>query len=822
MSLWQNPIFAQHQHQQCDFIISSKTNSSFGLLNNQAVLNALAASGDKSVQDIELVYQVRVAAQLSKPANDFDEWTVQIIPILKQGDAVYRSFNMATLLLPDVCRLNADNLLFSASQGLNEIPAGSQVLLRVPKGQTRPVFDVDYVSFSATKRTEILKHIGLVNQYWASVKLIDSLLQQAERGDNELRSGYVGLFSSRDKLRKASINASNVMQQLASFSSTDPAGLNQRLIAAGRLMTRYQTLMQDYRDPRDKNARQIARAIGRQQLQYINASLTGDYRDNDFLLKMSRLLPDDQLLAQFERIGSDENDVSGSYALFAEELRLADSLLQRSDYAFALNFYEDAMGWAQLSGLNVPYNQVNERLETARLGLLRSHLHIAARAVEKGNIQLAETYRDRASQYTSIRKSEQLVQKLPEQSNDLVRAYIRQAQQLADQKRYQEAIRMYEQAAAAARDFYNIEHELAITEGLFRTHRMVYMDLVKDAEELHNAGRVDDARRRLQQALAYRADHPEYLRTSMEAVQLQQKIGQGEALPKASPGQLRTPTFPVTRPAQAALEARQEILRRIPDVQLKAWSNDLPEAWRMYDELLRLQKENQLENDAELRKAFAALDERLIERICLNHKLNIKEWIQKSRQDLQRGIVEGVEKMLIDAVETANSNRGCNLDASEAQQMLDRLGPVFVYNRNYQQVLKAIAEQGIKNAAPLYLAFDRDVAKSDIERFGIKHQDFEAFVRSQNSLPVVLQAAEFYLEQMNDEALMSFLELLSSFNFRRDEVANLFERSGKLFAVADHTKGEVRYSFIINNMVRNDKRFAPLQKAFRSAFKQLR
>ncbi|MCE1201554.1 MAG: tetratricopeptide repeat protein [Bacteroidia bacterium] len=813
---------AQQHSKSSVFIINSKTNASFGLLGNQAILNALSASGEKAVQDISLYYQVAVLAQISNAGNDFDEWTLLVKPEFARGDAMYRSFSLDGVLIPDRCRLRVDNVVYSATSGSGEIAVGNQVLLRLPKSNSSPVFTIDYLSFSNTRRNEVLQLIGLVNQYWASVKLLDSLLGQGERGDAESRAGYAGLFAARDKLRKAGLNAGNVLQQTGIFAPADPAGLGQRLAATGRLMTRYQTLLLDYRDPRDKNARQIAGAIGRQQLQYIRASLKGDYRDNELMLNMSRLWPDDQLLAQFERMGSDESDVSGAQALFAEEVRLADSLLARSDYAFALNFYEDALGWARLSGLNVPYTQVNDRLETARLGLLRSHLHIAARAVETGNMQLAETYRDRASQYASVRKSEQLAKKLPQQSDDLVKAYIRQAQQLADQKRYQEAIRMYEQAAAAARDFYNIEHELAITEGLFRTHRLVYMDLVKEAEELHNAGRTEDARRRLQQALAYRADHPEYLRTSMEAVQLQQKIGQGGALPPVSSAERRNTAMSVGRSAQASQEVKQEILRRIPDVQLKAWSNDLPEAWRMYDELIRLQKENFLENDAELKRAFAALDERLIERICLNHRLNIQDWTQKARQDLQRGIVEGVEKMLRDAVETANSNRGCNLDASEAQLMLDRLGPVFAYNREYQTVLKAISEQGIKKAASLYMAFDRDVARFEPERYGIKHQSFDDFVRSQNSLPVLLQAADFYLEQMNDEALMGLIRLLPDFQFRRDEVSELLQKSAALFAVADKARGIGRHGMVINDLIKTDSRLAPLQKAYKSALRQLK
>lgn len=803
--------------------ISSKTNAAFNLLNNQAVLNALAQSGEKAVHDMELRYRVSISAQRTKQGSEFDEWSFCAMPHFESGDAIYRAFDLSALLLPDRCRLKVVNTGYSLVLEPDEIPVGSPVTVRVSRHDVQPVFQVDYLSFSTAKRNELLKHVGTINQYWASAKLTDSLLHQAERNEAESRISFSALFAARDKMRKANLNASNVLRQTQSYTPNDPHGLAGRLSAVERLMIRYQTLMKEYRDQREKNGYRIANAIGKQQLQFLRASLKGDYRDNELLLNMSRLWPDEQLLAQFKSIGIDDSDGSGTLALYEEEVRLADSLLARADYAFALNFYEDAMNWARYSDLNVPLNAMAHRMESARLGLLRSHLHIAARAVETGNMQLAETYRDRALQFASIRKSEQLAQQLPKQSDDLVKAYIRQAQHLADQKRYQEAISMYEQAAAAARNFYNIEHELAITEGLFRTHRLVYMELVHEAEEMHNKGRVEEARRRLEQALAYRADHPEYLRTSMEAVQLQQKIGQGGALPTSSLSDRRNTTFPLlARQTQASQEAKRQILQRIPDVQLKAWSNELPEAWRMYDELIRIQKENQLENDAELKQAFAALDERLIERICLNHRLNIQEWLQKSRHDLQRGIVEGVEKMLTDAVETANNNRGCQLDASEAQQLLNRLGPVFAYNREYMRVLKAISEQGIKNAAPLYLAFDRDVKRFEPERYGIKHQNFDAFVRSQNSLPVLLQAAEYYLEQMNDEALMGLIELLPGFTFRREEVALLLQRSASLFAVADNAQGIGRYGLRISDLVKTDNRFIPLQKAYRSDVKKLR
>ncbi|MBK9290426.1 MAG: tetratricopeptide repeat protein [Bacteroidetes bacterium] len=801
--------------------INSRTNAQHQLRGNQAVLSALAASGDKDVQDLELRYRLSLEATLSQAGNDFYEWKVQLIPEFTGGDATYRQFDLSRVLVPDRCRLQADGRVYANVQGSDETSLGSAFRLRLPGHTRHPVFSVDYLSFSGQRRDEIIQHIGNVNQYWASVKLLDSLLLHAERGEADLRAGFAGLFAARDKLRKAILNARQSLEKSYQYGANDPADLQQRLHAAERFMTRYKTLLQDYRDPRDKNARLIARAIGQAQTTYLRASIKGDYRDNELMLSMSRLWPDDQLLAQFERMGSDESEMPGTQALFAEEVRLADSLLAKSDYAFALNFYEDALSWAKLSGLQVNAPSLNEKMDAARLGLLRSHLHIAARAVATGNMQLAENYRDKAAQYATVRKSEQLAQQLPRQSDDLVKAYIRQAQQLTDQKRYQEAIRMYEQAAAAARDFYNIEHELAITEGLFRTHRMVYMDLVKEAEELHNAGRTEDARRRLQQALAYRADHPEYLRTSMEAVQLQQKIGQGSAIPLPPTNERRT--FPQTSAqTQAAQEAKREILRRIPEVQLKAWTNDLPEAWRMYDELLQLQKTHLLDNDAELRKAFVELDERLIERICLNHRLNIQEWTQKARQDLQRGILSGVEKMLTDAVEVANSNRGCKLDATEAQQMLERLAPVFAYQREYQQVLDAIATRGIREAAPLYITFDRSVAASNAERFGIRHQNFDSFVRSQNSLQVLLQAAEYYLEQMNDEALLGLIALLPEYQFRRDEVMPLLQRAATLFAVADRTKGVGRNGMAISDLARTDQRLLPLQKAYRQAIRQLR
>jgi hypothetical protein len=828
--------------------LNSKTNSDNGLLINQSFLNTLSTGTSKPLQKLQIDIQVEYSCSIGEVGFYENDVILHIKKVKADGDDIYRGFSIAKYLIPDNFSGNyfikEGSRVISSSVFKVQTASGSNItkIGIVEQGKEKNLVAeaiLNSFSYSPETRNRFQEAISQINEYWAARNLIDSLISQANASENKIIEEPAAIFVFWDKLRKTRLLSDQVLNKTNAITpDSDPANIEGKKIIIDRLITRYATL---YNSAINKKQVDIAfaRNLAEKQLQamsgFIQKSSYSDFRDSDFLVTASKLHLDNEFSSMLKLSSPKTDQQLAAGLLFGGLVSVADSLFAKSDFSNALSYYEDAIKMNDVFDFVEDKAALTERTDAAKLGLLQSHLKIAARAVESGNEVLANNYKQKSNTFVSEQLNENLIGQLPEQSDALIQTYIRKGNNFLDNLMYNDAIKIFELASSTARDFYNIKHNEQITQGLFAAYRAVYIDLVNQAESFFSEGRQDEAKRRLQQAIDYRQDHVTYLRTSTEALYLQNRIKSadntalnstpnnslkrqllGEAGMSANDGTLR-----ISDPVLIK-NAKKDIIDQLKAAQLKVWGNSIDEAWIIYGSALENLKRYGLEGDNDIKKVIEELDQRMIERICLNNKFRTEDLMSNVKSNVRNRKYENLKTMLEEVISIATNNQGCGIKFGEANEIYDFHVQLFQYQQDYSNVLNKLYSESIYGAAEGYLNFDQTIEMYQLRRFGIQHVTFKEFLIKQNNSTMTIQAIMHFVDNINIDGVLEYLEVLKNQSFNIDQSFDMQQRVGTLLAVADNTVVIVKPEAHILKITGGDSRLNELKRSYIRSMKELK
>ncbi len=828
--------------------LNSKTNSDNGLLINQSILNTLSTGTSKPLQQLQINIQVDYICTIGETGFYDNDIILNIKRVNADGDDIYRGFSISRYLIPDQFSGNYSikegGKVFNASTFKVQTTSGSSFtkigFIEVGKEKYLAAeAEITTFSYSLEARDRFQEAISQINEYWASKNMIDSLISQANAGENKIIEEPATIFVFWDKLRKARLLSNQVLAKTIDFTpNSDPANIAEKNIIVDRLITRYATL---YKSAINKKLVDIefARNLAKEQLKsmsgFIQKASYSDFRDSDLLLTSSRLHLDNEFSALLKMSSPKADQQLAAGLLFGGMVSVADSLFSKSDFSNALSFYEDAIAMNDVFDFVKDKTSLTERTDAAKLGLLQSHLKIAARAVEAGNEVLANNYKQKSNAFVSEQLNESLIGQLPEQSDALIQSYIRKGNNFLDNLMYNDAIKVFELASSTARDFYNINHNEQITQGLFAAYRAVYMDLVNQAESFFNSGRQEEAKRRLQQAIDYRQDHVTYLRTSTEAIYLQNRMKSAdntalnslsnnslkmqlleEAGMSANAGALR-----ISDPVLVK-KAKTDIVEQLKAAQLKVWGNAIDEAWIIYGSALENIKRYGLDSDNDIKSVIEELDQRMIERICLNNKFRTEDLMSNVKSNVRNRKYDNLKAMLDEVISIATNNQGCGLRFDEANEIYDFHVLLFQYQQDYSNILNKLFSEGIYDATESYLNFDKTIDMYQLRRFGIQHVKFKDFLIKQDNSTLTIQVIKRFVDNLNIDGVLEYLEVLKNQSFNIEKSLDIQQRVGTLLAVADNTVVIEKPEAHILKITGGDTRLNELKRSYIRSMRELK
>ena len=826
--------FAAHSQttQVANLTLNTRNNYHNGLKINQSVINLFTSGNENLLAEWNTIFELHYHWVANKNSLNTFEINLSIDKIVTKGHDYYRDFQIGYALVPDVMM---GRFTLYTTQGsdafkvnFKEIPAS--VSLGNFSGTTVAKVDgsIDSFLYSEEKFKQLQELVSQINQYWAVNEFVDQVNKDIASLESNNIEQPVQLFLLREKIRKSLL----LVKETAAFqvmekTAADPAALWAKYPDLERLLTRYSTLFSNEINKSISQSSlitEITSAYRKDLLKVFKKAYVSDFRSHELILRTGRLAPDNQFYSATDLLTDTEKNVSLAESIAFEFVSLADSIHESGDFVNALGLYEDAQKILEDKGHTNASDDVKKRVESTKLGLLRSYLQIAAKALEAGNDSLSRVYQMKSNFFVNKYPENNLVNRIAGESDALIKTYLRKGTIFVDQKQYLAAIQMFEQAANTARSYYNNTYNEQINQSLFMSYRYIFLELVQEAENYYLIGDLPEAKHRLEYALNYQKDHFQYLRTSNEALYLKNKIKGNDDSNLNSLASNSQSNFPgqsnIALPENLQ-QTENDIIQMINNAQLKVWANEMDDAWKVYEKASELAQSSHLDKKKTVKEAFQQLDQRMIERICLNHRFKIDDLMTKSKVMIAQKDYEDLKPTLQEIIDLSANNQGCILNSVEANTLMETYYDLFRYQDDYKAVLNNLYSSGLQSVIPLYTIFDQQLEGYKLANFGVKHQTLSQFVKSQNNGNLTLQAISFYLEQMDAENMLVYLKILLRQDFPAYETLEMQEKMATLIAVADHQNGIRDASKRVYELIQDDKRFSEFKKNYLRSMKKL-
>ncbi len=797
--------------------------------NNQFVLHSLATAVGLSEARIKLIHHF----DWSIRSEILDDKQLSLMLYIGNQhvteNTAYRGFDLKEWLIPNKL-LGVVDLYSSKGKPVSypfEILTHSKdTVISLFGLNMHDAFDefgcnFSFNEYNDAQKEQLAEIFAAIDNYRAAINYLDVLISMSNKQEADFAASLESLFTYRDNLRKALLIAEQVQNQVNKYGLLDEANsLSEHLIIAERLNRRYETLFSQLIDNQSITSEKTAIIIKYyfSALQYAQEGLIKhDYRDTDFLSRINRICFNKDFASYLQQISPlDKPDLAASF-LSDELVYFADDYYEKSDLANALKFYEDAVDLSRYYGFRFESTPVMARIDAAKLGILQSHLQIAAKAIRVGNEELAESYQSKSIVFIKEKLEQQHISQLPDQSDDLIKAYLDVAQRALEQTQYNHATYLLDAANTAANNFYNIKYKEEINEALKSAHHAIFISLVNNAETLLQQNKIEQSRIRLQQAMDYRQDHMVFLHKASEAATLLSKINQQTAKNIDTTNRaLYSDGALETVDPHLVEDTKTTVLNALREARLKAWANELEQASNLYDFSKMNANQYGLEADSDVLSAFAAYEKQMIERICLNNKFRIEQLMAEVSQDILMKRPDKIHDKLIEIIATAENNPTCNLNVETATDMYKEYELYFLYQKEYKHIMRLISTKALKEAITEYILLDSQISSYELDRIDVVHLQFFEYLASENNSEFTIEAMHYFLQLKQVTELMSLMGILSNQSFISRDTRELQQNLALVLAefYVENVENEEINQLL--HKLEGDKRFS----IFRANFKR--
>ncbi len=795
--------------------------------NNAYILYTLAGGNSKSLMDIRLHYRFNSSFFIPYTQNPLAEINLHISGFSLTGDTFYRGFDLSEWLIPD--RVESEFTIHlttgqSLHQDLNfslKDPQWPKAVALFEKDAGQQIshirLHIEQLSFSNEATSAFTERITRINDYRASIHLIDRLLQMIEQDQIADSDQPDELLLYWDLSRKVSRLSQESLQL---FEGSEPDDqLNELFERLSRMQTRLHTLLIG---SIGQSASLAGGSAGMAQAfvdflaQRRQVSSRVRFQDAELFYKAGRLMPDDALVEIFDLINRKYNPDRFVERVYSMLIKQGDAHRGEDDLARAFDYFEDAMLLSRFFTELGPDPQLHHKLERVQEGMLNSYFRIAARAVESGNEQLAHEYQSKATAFMhdAWGNEKGIFTKTGQDLQGWVESHLRRLETLLQNQQFTEAARLM---SALNRNLADLGYESEnnkLSGDLSRAYRRVYMHFVVEAEKHHAAGQHTRAAESLQNAMDFRLQNMNYLSQSDEARLLQQEINepvvnavidkgitaiqQGQAdvalnsfMAAREQARRYELTYGYRLDSLTSLAAKPILLDHLRTAHLKIWANELDSAWAIYEDADMLRERFMLKRDPVIQAAFSELDRRFIERICLNHQFDFDELIDKMKRAEKEGRLMDIYPLVQQAEPIPVNNPGCGIEDEPLQAIKLRYAAFFDYQREYEHVLELLYQRGFTASIESYLKLDARIENFELERFGYKHTFLDDFVLSQGSRNLMLMALQRFIELGLPEKTLQYLQMLYESGYDERASREIQAEAAALLAGRDHGKGWV-------------------------------
>ncbi len=376
---------------------------------------------------------------------------------------------------------------------------------------------------------------------------------------------------------------------------------------------------------------------------------------------------------------------------------------------------------------------LDELFTESHLGMFRSFLTVARRALHNDNLSFGVTYIISAMDY-----QEEYCNFIPDK-----REAMTQLQKIVN--RYQEkgvmfmSLKDYERAAqnyASARDLCREYPELTCFD--------ILDELYAEALELEEHSQV------ISLELMIREPHPE----------------------KGIPSDMQ--------------QIRKEVLDMLSEGHLKTWAGELEIAREILTRVASLSLQYQLRADSLVNARILSLSEGILEKECELVQREINSLTNKAFTEVEQQNFQKTRELLSGINHLKSSHSRCSFELNNSLSRIESYEPAAKYQDLMENARRAYFQAGSGDFESFFESYEsasRFFEKNSINRFGLEHTTLQDFVKNAAHNELVMAATRYFAGKGNPHAAISLLLNLKKQGVDAKDIRSLQEFAGTRAAI---------------------------------------
>jgi len=858
--LFLSPVFIISQNY---IVFSELTDESYifdnetSLINKHSISNyflrELALGNTSTSTGFSYNYNYQLNKVIINQNKNYSIAKIDIISKSCSGDVYYKGFSVSDELKPSlisfVLDVYSDNVIIASRiySGIHldgdkvKMPDFSYKYHYSKQNLNLKIRDIRF-KYSDSDKEIFNKKIFLINDYYASVAIIDSSLNYISGFDIKNPAKVFLNCFKRFEVRQIehSLRAKEFPEKL-SLSEYDPVNFTSKLYTFHLQIIKLNTLIDlllNSEKPilHSPDIAELSTYYISRQLYYIELSqkVNHFFTPSFYNLALQKLTLGD--LNDLIKVIYTKKNPSFSQLLIRKKLNLLannlfDDYLQTASFFLADKRYNEAIDILDNArGLysNVPslrsLDRLNHLVTKAKTGVYSSFLRVANKAISIDNFEMAQEYLDKASKFQI--KNKDYISNLSNADTaykKLAEIFYLKGVKNNNNSNYQLALDNFSKASELsgidmyARFTKNFDSGLANSKTRAIIDDFANKQIVLNAESETNKAIQGVVKNNL-----IAVSESQIAINESKSLFSQEKFS--DALSKLHDAKKLVKDYEkINYQIDSLIErtASSFIMQQVYNAVMFVMDNEYFKAKNLYRSSILLQKKYDFLNREDINNALYELCEMIDESKCKNLENNYEYNLAKGQNAVeQRNYVMAIE-FFLEAKNIAKTSSDCKISDSEAQKEYDKYLPAFNYQIKMQDIIEDIYTKGLTSVIDRYRKLGTYYNDSHISRFALTHISFFEFLFTQNNPQLIFNTLDYFTETGQFASSIELLEVLYAQDFPSLLIKSQQKELGKKMAKMDYKSNSKRSpAENISSMMLENKWFSNYCKAYRNEWRK--
>ena len=362
----------------------------------------------------------------------------------------------------------------------------------------------------------------------------------------------------------------------------------------------------------------------------------------------------------------------------------------------------------------------------------------------------------------------------------LYNRYIERGNKLTYNKKYNESINEYDNAARICNGYQQINCSDALTKGFYKARSGIYYSYLNNAEKSFRSAKNEDAEIFADKAIAYRKKYDLKQSTKEDRLFLSVKqaiynnvIAEGKKFAISRRYQDALDNYDRAAKIQTEFSIRKNlkldayvnyaaenlVVEKITQGKNKVKVNNLQLARQFYNESRILSEKYGVENNPKVYQAKTELKKLIFKRECINAQNSYDEIVNQAFDLVNSQKYIEADKKLDIALNHAKKYTQCEIDTKKAANKKDYIYPAVKYLNDIGTVQNYLQRKNYKSAVGTYISAERYYEVQKINEYGIKHIALFDFIQKSYSDFIIYSVGYYTHNKDYDKALDLLREL---------------------------------------------------------------